>query len=244
MLLPLLVALVQGQDAGLQSRSLTLSGLNPSLVFAQSPDSYAFQLTSTGPALLHNAQPMLSTDSQSNLVLNVTDMRSDRLELSGPSFLLSGVSQWRLVDSEDFQAPTGWSNNTNSVCAGTYMLGGYCMFSVGSVSKTFTAIPPHSSLKIQASFHFIDAWAGESAYLMASMEGSQYYVWVDSYRAGQASSAINMCGGRYGEAKFQVPIDVSIPHTSDTLTLTFGTTLDQDPCDESWGISKLQLLVR
>lgn len=245
MLLVVLLAAAAAQDAGLQTRSLTLSGPTPTLAFEQSPDAYAFQLTSTGPAFLHNQEPMLSTDNQGDLVLNVTELRSDNLKLDGASMLLSGVSQWRLVHVEDFQQPTGWTNNTNSVCAGTYMLGGYCVFSVGSVTKTFITLPPHTSLKIQATFHFIDAWAGESAYLIASMDdNSLYYVWADSYRAGQATSSINLCGGHYGEAKFQVPIDVTIPHSLDTLTLTFGSTLDQDPCDESWGVSRLQLLVR
>ena len=245
MLFLLLCACASAQQSGLRSTTMTLAGDVPTLQFAQTPNSYSFQLTPSGPAFLHNGAPMLSVDPQSNIVLNVTNVRVDALDLSGPSFLLSGISQWRLVQVENFQSPTGWSNNTNSVCAGTYMLGGYCMFSIGQVSKTFTSLPAHTSLKIQASFHFIDAWTGESAYLMASMDSStQYYVWADTYRAGQASSAINMCGARYGEAKFLVPIDVVIPHSSDSVTLTFGTTLDQDPCDESWGVSKLHLLVR
>lgn len=122
------------------------------------------------------------------------------------------------------------------------MLGGYCNFAAEEVSKTFTKIPAHKNVKIKATFHYIDAWMGESAYLKASVGDELHTVWSETYDSSGGS--IDVCGGKHSEARFASPIEVNIPHEGDKLTVTFGTTVDMDPCDLSWGVSNFQLYIR
>ena len=124
------------------------------------------------------------------------------------------------------------------------MLGGYCQFSNIEVSKTFGNLLSHSQVKILASFHFIDAWIGETAYMKVSLEGEYQYVWTENYKAGQAGAGKNACGAHHVEGKFMSGIDVTVPHTDNSLQVAFGALLDEDSCDESWGISMFQIYIR
>jgi len=73
--------------------------------------------------------------------------------------------------------------------------------------------------------------------------GAAEYIWTDRYDSTMAVNSINICGATYGEGKFSVPIDVYQPHTANSVTVTFGSTADQDPCDQSWGISNIGIYV-
>jgi hypothetical protein len=74
-------------------------------------------------------------------------------------------------------------------------------------------------------------------------DGEMVYKWTEQYDSAQAKGSINVCGARYGEGKFSSPIDISFPHQKATLKLAFGATIDQDPCDESYGISNLNVYI-
>merc|ERR1711871_1278957 len=114
-------------------------------------------------------------------------------------------------------------------------------FAGGEVKKTFEGLPAHTSVKLVATFHFIDAWEGEYAY--ARIDDN--YVWTDTYTQDASSQSINVCGNdKIGEGKFTVPIEVSVPHTSNKVKISFGSTIDQDPADESWGLSSVAVYIK
>lgn len=224
----------------LDATGVTLSGDSPELYFNQPDHPFLISLSSS---MLSLASCMEYEESE-NVFLNLEKIKGENSLEIDKSLSLDGVRQWNLHSSEDFSKPKGWSDNSNSECNGIVMLGGYCQFSNIEVSKTFSDLPSHSQVKIISSFHFIDAWIGEAAYLKVSLEGEFQYVWTESYKAGQASSGINVCGAHHAEGKFVTGIEVIIPHSDDQLRVIFGAMLDEDPCDESWGVSGFQIYLR
>lgn len=72
------------------------------------------------------------------------------------------------------------------------------------------------------------------------MDGMEY-IWTEKYDYSKVKNGISVCGSRYPEGKLTSIIDVSFPHTKDTLKLGFGSTLDNDPLENSFGISNLQI---
>ena len=128
------------------------------------------------------------------------------------------------------------------------MLGGYCKFGQGEATKSFGPLPVHSQLRIKATYHFIDQWIGESAYMKvdAGRDGSPAIVWSERHSQGGQKTGLNLCGqAGTPEGKFAVPIEVVVPHTLPTAQVTFGSTMDsQDPCDESWGVSGVEIYVK
>lgn len=186
----------------------------------------------------------ISTDRQITLdakEVNVTD-----LNIEG-SLNADGLVQWKLVSQEGFwTAPVGWSFTETSTCGGVYLLGGYELTSTIPLSKTFSNLVDHTEIRIVATIHYIDAWSGETAYLKANVgnAGAFEYLWTDSYDSSSGRDNINICGAYYGEGQFSNKIDVSIPHSSSEIQITIGTTLNQDPSDESYGISDFQIYVR
>lgn len=96
-----------------------------------------------------------------------------------------------------------------------------------------------------ASFHFIDGWSGETGFVRASIGrmDAMEYIWTEKYDYSKVKNGISVCGNRYPEGKLASPIDVTFPHTKDTLKLGFGSTLDNDPLENSFGISNLSIYI-
>lgn len=162
-----------------------------------------------------------------------------------------GVRQWTLVARDVFDWNVmGWSTDQRSVCAGISMLGGYKKFSTGKLTKTFKNLPrDHEEIKLVATMHFIDQWAGESALVRMenSLDQSMFAVFTARHtEVGTSKTGINLCGGTTPEGKFTVPVDVFIPHRGESIKVEFSTTLDESVKSDvaSFGISNVELYVR
>jgi len=195
------------------------------------------------------AQPLISFDPTNTLRLASGRLEAMSVNAAG-GVAVRGVQQWALVHSEDFGvvgAP-GWSRRVVSQCAGIHMLGGYCKFSSGEVNKTFSALPPHSMLRVVANFHFIDRWIGESGYMKMNIgqDNSQVVMWSESHAQQESKNGLSLCGqAAVPEGKFTTAIDITVPHHLESVQLAFGSTMDDaDPCDESWGVSGIEVYVR
>jgi hypothetical protein len=221
---------------------LILSGSNPLLLFNQSISNFNISLQKN-TLLLGNC---IEYEVSENIYLNLQNITGQSTLEIDDYLSFDGINQWKLAYTEDFSNPTGWSDNTNTNCGGLYMLGGYCEFSSTAVSKTFDNLPSHSSLKVMAVFHFMDTWNGGTGYLKIRLEGNDQYVWTESYKAGQAGEGIDACGDYVYEGKFSFSIEVIVPHTDTQAVITFGALVDSDDdsCDESWGISTLELYLK
>lgn len=192
--------------------------------------------------------PLLSLDSKNDLHLSAQRVEALSVDATG-GITIRGVRQWALAHTEDFSfQAAGWSRAEVSQCAGIHMLGGFCKFGHGDVNKTITGLPPHTQLKIVATYHFIDRWIGETGYMKLNIgqENCNVVVWSEQHTQGESKNGLSLCGQAGApEGKFAVPIELVVPHTQDSLVIGFGSTMDDaDPCDESWGVSGVELYVR
>ena len=180
---------------------------------------------------------------EADLIIN-NDVMADTVNMRGTSFILEGVRQWGLVHHDDFETEKSlkdWSDKRTSKCKnGTNtFLGGHCNFSYNEVTKTFKNLPSHEKLKLNAALHMLDNWDGEYAYM--KIDGVK--VWTKKGQQSQ-NGGIDICGGESNDPAFNIPIDVSLPHSSNEVTVSFGTTLEKDPCNHSFGIDDVMIYVR
>ena len=218
--------------------------------------------------------PYLSV--QDNMMFAHTKILATGGLSSADNMAVGNVLQWALIHSEDFaNGAQGWGEECVLTCAssthksdkdclagsitpcgGIRMLGGYEMFAKGQVSKRYTKLRSHAEIRVTANFHFIDDWEGETAFMMTGSFSknmncsSTQYAWTHAYDAREVSSAISVCGGKTGEGRFAVPIDITVPHSEDTLDLIFGTTLlgktkfDAAGAGAFWGVSGVNIYIR
>ena len=218
---------------------LSLSG-DPATVHLSQPHDFSISLSSDSLSF----GSCIQYEQSESIFLNVSKVQGEKSLEVDKHLSFDGVKQWKLVHIEDFSEPSGWTDNRNSVCAGITILRGYCIFSDKEVTKTFSDLPSHTLVKIIANYHFIDAWIGETGYLKIDLEGEMEYVWTEGYKAGQAGEGKNVCGAHHAEGKFFTGIEVVVPHSESNLKITFGATVEEDPCDESWGVSGLQIFTK
>ena len=147
-------------------------------------------------------------------------------------------TSWMLFEHNDFQAhANGWSKQTRSSCdSNDYFLGGHCALSSEEVSKTYS-LPSHKYVRVAATYHMLDMWNGEQAYMKLDTK----IVWMQT---GQTRiNNPDICGGSTPDARYSIPVDVTIPHTSSDLVVSFGSRLDTNPCDGSFAIDDVMIYV-
>jgi len=235
----------------LRSMKVANGGTEGSKVFFGAASEFAMGTDSAGNFVVQQASapaPLIHLDSADTLHLNSARVEAVALDTQG-GFSVRGVQQWQLVSSEDFSVEgAGWSRKDVSQCAGVNMLGGFCKFGKGDVNKTFTGLPPHKQLRVVATYHFIDRWIGETGFMKLDigMNDCATVVWSERHAQQEAKNGLSLCGDAgTPEGKFSAPVDVTIPHHRDSVTVAFGSTMDDsDPCDESWGISALEIYIR
>ena len=157
--------------------------------------------------------------------------------------MLTDGGGWTLIYEDDFSsAPTDWNINTISSC-GTFgsILGGYNILGSGAtLSRTFSNLPTHTTLKISYDFIRIDSWDwGETAYMY--LDG--FSLWSN---AGFLDSGSNVCGrsDRPSWLDESWSVEESTFHSSDNATVLFSSSLNQGADDESWGLDNVAVWVR
>jgi hypothetical protein len=66
------------------------------------------------------------------------------------------------------------------------------------VHKTFHSLPEHTTVRINASYHMLDSWEGETAYMKVDDE----IVW--SRKGEHSANGINLCGGDHNDPAFNM----------------------------------------
>lgn len=187
---------------------------------------------SSPTGVIHITGPISASDATVNATLHAS------------SFIQRDVKQWALAVHEDFEEKVeGWSSNAVSSCDGENQhLAGHCNEVAGEVSKTFTGLgEAHTHLRLRATFHFFDSWEGETAFAKLGDK----VVWTETHDTrGMHDLGENLCGGDHADTKVGVPVDITIPHTGDSIDVSFGGLLDEHPCNESFGIDDLMISVR
>ena len=117
------------------------------------------------------------------------------------------------------------------------MFGGSCVFGRGaSAQKQYYGMAAHSYVRITFDFYMIDSWNSERAEM--TVDGA--LAWSATGTPWSSSSVPYQCGvSSWGDTKLTV--DVGVPHSASTLTLRFSSNLDQDACNEAWGLQNLVL---
>jgi len=184
------------------------------------------------------------------MILGKIDTDTIKAESFETSFLeVGGVRQWQLVSVEDFEEEgadaaslaEGWNHKDVSECAGNKFLGGPCTKGGSTeLKKVYSGLPAHSQVRITSKYLFIDSWDGEHAYL--NVDGRA--AWADTYNHASVTKGLNVCGNDTPEGRLMSHIDVTIPHTADSVELTFGATTDEHACDESFGVDSVMVFVR
>ncbi|EDO07647.1 hypothetical protein BBOV_III000800 [Babesia bovis T2Bo] len=220
-----------------------------SLIQFEGPSKYSLGVDSLGNFSINaDNQPMLIMNNEHNISIHMGNLSVRSIDFGG-DLLVEGVSQFKMIWREDFADSKGWNGTVEKIdvssCSGIPMLGGYKHFGRGWIQKTFIELPVHRELRLRANFHFIDQWSGESGYMKVNTSASSpmEYVWNESHFQN-LGYGINICGDDTPDSKFSVPIDVTLPHSAERFTLEFGSTLEGDAIQQSWGISGLEIHVR
>jgi hypothetical protein len=134
---------------------------------------------------------------------------------------------------DDFEGEANeWSPAATSQISGSTVLGGYC--NAGSnYTRTFDVSAPHTHLRIRASAHFLDDWQSETAFL--KVDGN--FAWTRSHDAigpGTDFAGNPAFGDRLSEL-----VDVIVPHSADTASVEFGSTLGVDSCEASLAVDDI-----
>jgi len=153
---------------------------------------------------------------------------------------------WTLVFSDDFESTphAGWSTSSTYACASwSTILGGYGNTAGTEIDITIDIFGvAHTEARVELEYIALDSWDGELAYVEA--DGTTLF---SQNQNNHSSSYGEVCGwdrGYYGSYDSTWTVDETITHTDDELDLIAGSTLDQAPTDESFGIDDVMLWVR
>lgn len=154
------------------------------------------------------------------------------------------TSQWRLIHQDEFSKNDtnyGWNFDKITKCNDKVLFGGECLLSNFEIKKEFT-LPLHSQVKIEALFHFIGKWKGNTAYLKEVNEKSQNYLWTSTCLNKEKPSLIKFC--EFETCRMNQGISVSAYHKDKNITLSFGSDLPHNACEGSYAISSFRLYIR
>ena len=198
---------------------------NAELKFGSDNSFYSFVTRGKQKDFLisHLQKPIVSINKDKDVMMFAKELKAKNGITFNGELKFRGVPQWRLIFEEDFSQDNlpGWSKSVVTECGGVRMLGGYCNFAGGEVQKTYENLHEHTNVRIQATFHFIDAWDNEAGFMRINngKDKAMEYIWTERYSAFMGFNGINVCGGRWPEGKFSSPIDVTIPHRDSSINL-------------------------
>ncbi|MBM4373066.1 MAG: hypothetical protein FJ098_15535, partial [Deltaproteobacteria bacterium] len=106
--------------------------------------------------------------------------------------------------------------------------------------KTFSGLPAHDRLLVTFDYYFIDSWDGESGWVKVDNSTRWSLAHVLSDEAD--FQVISPCGnGSWGPAEMTT-VAVTLIHTGGSVTVQFGSTLDQVPSDESFAVDNVRVI--
>ncbi len=152
---------------------------------------------------------------------------------------------WTLLFEDDMTAadPT-WSTTTTYSCGawGT-ILGGYGIIAGGTMDIDLSTYAiTHTESWVELVYVALDSWDGETAYVQ--VDGST--LWSTAVN-NHSSSYSEVCGwnrGSNGSYDSRHDVDETAAHSSGTLNFAAGSTLNQGPTDESFGIDDVYVWIR
>ena len=117
------------------------------------------------------------------------------------------------------------------------VFGGYSVISGKALTKTFSMLPNHTGLMVEYDFLKIDSWDTDEKMLFYVDDVLQVSKAYSNLGLGGTS---NFCGAGWNDYYDHIQTS-NITHSSNTLNLTWLTTLNQPSNDESYGFKNLKL---
>lgn len=151
---------------------------------------------------------------------------------------------WTFVAVDNFEKPpSGWSGAEKRTTCGAWgkILGGHCVFGKQTIQKTFSIPPiPHTTTRLYLEFVKIDSW-DVSADDRATVFLNNSSIWSAALDGNKGAEVCGYARPGHLEEKLPVSTDIADPGTRFQVRVTVDT--DEPPCNESWGIDNVQLLV-
>lgn len=205
-------------------------------------ESVKVDKTNSNVVIVEKITPKDGTLTIEGNVVMTNELIGDQISIKG-NYALNGVKQWQLIKHDDFESEStlkGWSDQRVNKCkkGANSHLGGHCNLSHDEVNKVFTGLPSHRQVRINALYHMLDKWNGETGY----MKVNDVIYW--SQEGHMKDKGIDLCGGNYNDPELNIPIDVIIDHLESEIKIAFGSTLKGDPCEQSFGIDDVMIYTK
>jgi hypothetical protein len=151
---------------------------------------------------------------------------------------------WQRMTYDTFEGGTtgGWSPKAISACGGYgNVLGGFNIAGAGYVmTNVVSALPPHTQVRVNGSYLRVDTWDGEAGWV--KIDGTQ--VWSAPFtHIACASPCVSYCGVA-GFQESMTGFNTTANHTAPQVKVEVGSTLDQGPADESFGLDNMYIWVK
>jgi hypothetical protein len=247
------------QSKGTKFQLLNTKGDSTTISFksenSNKETSYDIKSNKKNLKLLYNTEKeLLEINSTSNINIKVPlYINSSSIDIllnsQQSSFKYNNIDQFILYSIDTFEEKEiKWSNGVLSTCglSNKYILGGYCHYSNNVTERKYYIESKHKYIRIKATFNFYDNWEGEGAYMKFNNEIIWYetYNWCDKVLIRNCKKfGINVCGGEFPD-RIGVPIDIILPYEEKEFTIQFGSSIDKNPCEASWGISDISIYIK
>ncbi len=146
---------------------------------------------------------------------------------------------------DDFEVSSkGWVPSGTSSVSGDQVLGGYCSSTDGRWTRTYALAPEHRGVRIRATVHLLDRWEGDSAFLHIDDQ----LAWTTSHHHcpsifTESCRGVNVVGDEEVADTLGMAIDVFLPHTADSVTLEFSSSITRSSCEASLAVDDVEVSV-
>lgn len=198
--------------------------------------------------LNNNKIKNIEIDKENSVLFKASVLTLNSLDLKG-QVKYNSVDQWKLVAHDSFhknETSLEWNHDKVTKCNHYNIMGGHCQTSTKELIKEFNNLPKHSQVKIEANFHFFGSWDSHTGYLKIDnlnyKKNDSKYVWTNRCKNSKITPMIKICPLEV--CKIASPINVTLNHYDNLLTLIFGSTLERNSCEQSYGVSDVKIYIR
>jgi hypothetical protein len=188
-------------------------------------------------------------NSNKSITLNGESILTNSMSVKG-KVLYKDQSQWRMILYDSFNknnTSTGWSFTKTSECNYYKMLGGVCQLGPTEIEKEIENLPPHTMVKIEGLYHFIGNWDHHTGYLKVDLSHTKpnpQIIWAKRCKNQKSPIAnVKLCQD-IEVCKIASQISATFSHVESRFKLIFGSSLEGNPCERSYGISDIKIFVR
>lgn len=117
------------------------------------------------------------------------------------------------------------------------------MIAGGTMSNTVSTYAiTHTEAWVLLDYIAIDSWDGETMYVQ--VDGTTAWSAAQNNHSSAYSEVCGWNRGYYGSYDSLTAVEVQPAHTASSLQVLAGSTLDQGPTDESFGIDDVYVWIR